>query len=92
MASANTETRVTPEPFVDAGEAAKFLSLPAARVLRLARQGVLPAHPIGNRRRVWRFRLSELGEWLSSAKNREESFRHASVRAKTVAARSLRRR
>jgi excisionase family DNA binding protein len=80
----------TVEPFVDAGEAAKFLSLPTARVLRLARQGALPAHPIGNQRRIWRFRLSELGEWLASTTNRESSFRHAPVRGKSVTASSFR--
>ena len=49
------------EPFVDADEAAKFLSLARRRVLELARAGNLPGHPIGDgARRVWRFRLSEL--------------------------------
>ena len=49
------------ESFVDAGEAAKFLSLSRRRVLELARTGKLPAYPIGEgSRRVWRFRLSEL--------------------------------
>jgi len=51
----------TPEAFVDAAEAAKFLSLTRRRVLDLVRAGKLPGHPIGNSaRRVWRFRLSEL--------------------------------
>jgi excisionase family DNA binding protein len=49
------------EHFVDADEAAKFLSLTRRRVLDLARSGKLPGHPIGDgARRVWRFRLSEL--------------------------------
>ena len=51
----------TPERFVDADEAARFLSLTRRRVLDLARSGRLPGHPIGDgARRVWRFRLSEL--------------------------------
>jgi hypothetical protein len=51
----------TPERFVDADEAAKFLSLTRRRVLDLARARKLPGHPIGDvARRVWRFRLSEL--------------------------------
>jgi len=50
------------ERFVDADEAARFLSLTRRRVLNLARSGRLPGHPIGDgARRVWRFRLSELG-------------------------------
>jgi hypothetical protein len=53
----------TPEVFVDADEAAKFLFLTRRRILELARTGKLPAHSIGNgARSVWRFRLSELGQ------------------------------
>jgi hypothetical protein len=56
-----------PERFVDADEAARFLSLRRARVLQLARAGVLPGHPLGSGiRRAWRFRLSELAQALSS--------------------------
>ena len=55
------------EPFVDATKAAQFLNLSRRRVLELARKGLIPAHPIGSgRRRVWRFRLSELASALSS--------------------------
>ena len=51
----------TPESFVDADEAAKFLSITRRRVLELARARRLPGHPIGDGSlRVWRFRLSEL--------------------------------
>jgi hypothetical protein len=51
----------TPESFVDAAQAAKFLSLKPRRLLHLARAGQLPAYPLGTGlRRVWRFRLSEL--------------------------------
>ena len=58
---AGGNTLKTPEPFVDAQEAGRFLSLRPRRVLELARKGVIPAHPIGEgSRKVWRFRLSEL--------------------------------
>jgi hypothetical protein len=51
----------TPERFVDADEAGRFLSLTRRRILDLARAKKLPAHPLGDgARRVWRFRLSEL--------------------------------
>lgn len=51
----------TPEPFVDAARAGAFLCLRLRRVLQLARQGAIPAHPLGDgQRKVWRFRLSEL--------------------------------
>jgi excisionase family DNA binding protein len=57
----------TPERFVDADEAAKFLSLTRRRVLELARARKLPGHPIGDgSRRVWRFRLSELSAAITS--------------------------
>jgi hypothetical protein len=55
------------EGFVDADEAGKFLSLNRRRILELARGGKLPAHPIGEgARRLWRFRLSELANAVSS--------------------------
>jgi Helix-turn-helix domain len=55
------------ERFVDADEAGKFLSLNRRRILELARSGKLPGHPVGDgTRRVWRFRLSELANAVSS--------------------------
>jgi hypothetical protein len=68
------------ERFVDAIEAGKFLHLRPRRVLELARQGAIPAHPLGSgERRVWRFRLSELASALCS---RGVDCAHAAVRAK----------
>jgi hypothetical protein len=55
------------EPFVDAIEAGAFLRLRPRRVLDLARHGTIPAYPVGSgKRRVWRFRLSELASALCS--------------------------
>lgn len=49
------------EGFVDAAKAAEFLTLRPRRVLEMARDGKLPAHPLGSgRRKTWRFLLSEL--------------------------------
>lgn len=60
-----TSQQQVPEPFVDAIQAAEFLSLRPRRVLELARQGAIPGHPLGSgERRVWRFRLSELASVL----------------------------
>jgi Helix-turn-helix domain len=57
----------TPERFVDADEAARFLSLTRRRVLDLARARKLPGHPIGDgARRIWRFRLTELAAAIAS--------------------------
>jgi hypothetical protein len=69
-----------PEAFVDAEEAGEFLRLRPRRVLELARQGVIPAYPLGGgQRRVWRFRLSELASALCS---RGVHCADAAVRAK----------
>ena len=49
------------ERFVDAKKAAEFVNLRPRRLLQLAREGSIPAYPIGNgQRRIWRFPLSEI--------------------------------
>jgi len=58
------------EPFIDAAEAAAFIKLHRKTLLRLAREGSIPAHPLtGNRRRIWRFLISELDAWARSRIN-----------------------
>jgi len=53
------------EPFVDAAAAGEFLGLHPVTVQRLARNGVLPGHPVQQgKRKHWRFLLTELREWL----------------------------
>ncbi|HWR13530.1 MAG TPA: helix-turn-helix domain-containing protein [Terriglobales bacterium] len=53
------------ECFVDATEAAKFLKINRRTLLHWARQGALPAHPLGHgSRKTWRFLVSELAHWL----------------------------
>jgi hypothetical protein len=57
------------EPFVDAAVVGDFLQLRRRRILELARQGVIPAYPLGTgSRRVWRFRLAEVAAALSSSR------------------------
>jgi hypothetical protein len=54
-------TPIQPEPFVDPTRGAAFLSIRPRQLLELARANVVPGYPIGRgKRRVWRFRLSEL--------------------------------
>lgn len=49
------------EPYVGPEEAAGFLELNRLKVIRMARSGILPAHPLGTgKRRQWRFKISEL--------------------------------
>jgi predicted DNA-binding transcriptional regulator AlpA len=50
-----------PEPFVNATAVAQFLAITRRQVFELARAGKIPAHPLlGTRRKVWRFKLSEV--------------------------------
>jgi excisionase family DNA binding protein len=52
--------------FLDADEASHFLGgLNARTVTRWAREGYLPAYPIGEgKRRLWRFLKSDLEAWM----------------------------
>lgn len=60
----------TLEHFVDATEAANFIGVKRRTSLKMARDGVIPAHPLGDGvRKQWRFRLSELDEWLRNRVN-----------------------
>jgi hypothetical protein len=53
---------MTPEPFVSAQEAAKFIGISRRFLTELARRGIGGAYPIGTGvlRKTWVFRLSEL--------------------------------
>lgn len=58
------------EPFVEAGEAAPFLRMSERHLKKLARQGIVPAHPRGDgQRRRWLFLLSELDAWMRGRVN-----------------------
>ena len=55
-----------PESYIDPQEAARFLSISPKTLTRLAREGLVPAHAIGDRtRRRWRFLKSELDTWMN---------------------------
>jgi predicted DNA-binding transcriptional regulator AlpA len=56
-----------PEPFVDSSAVAAFLCLERRQVLEMARRGAIPAYSasLGSRRRMWRFRLSEIADAMS---------------------------
>ncbi len=55
-------------PFLTAEEAAAFLGgLNSRTVARWAREGYLPAYPIGEgKRRLWRFLKADLEQWMLS--------------------------
>ena len=55
---------------MDPKAAAEFLGLDVKTITRWARQGYLPAHPLGEgKRKFWRFLEAELTEWLSAKTN-----------------------
>jgi excisionase family DNA binding protein len=65
----NSQLGVIPamEPYIEAGRAADYLSMSRKTLLKKARMGRLPAHPIGDgRKKMWRFRLSELDRWMQA--------------------------
>jgi excisionase family DNA binding protein len=58
------------EPFVDAERAAQFLAMSRKTLLAMARKGYLPGHSVGRgSRKVWRFRISELDQWMQPEVN-----------------------
>lgn len=58
--SSTREVPVGPE------DAARLLRMHPKTVIRKAREGKLPAHPVGRDRKRWHFYLSELDAWLRS--------------------------
>ena len=60
------------EYFVDAGEIARMLGLDRKTVQQMARDGVIPAYPLGEgTRKTWRFLPSEIHEWMQGRVNSE---------------------
>jgi excisionase family DNA binding protein len=58
------------EPYVDAKEGAIFLRVHAKTLMRLAREGIVPAYSFSEgTRRHWRFLISELDTWMKSKVN-----------------------
>jgi excisionase family DNA binding protein len=61
----NQSAHAHPEPYVSPEDAAAFLKINRLKIIRMARSGAVPAHPIGTtKRRQWRFRLSELDRYM----------------------------
>jgi excisionase family DNA binding protein len=55
------------EPLLDAEEAAAHLRVHPKTLMRMARNGVVPAIRIG---KYWRFRASTLDAWIGTSENR----------------------
>lgn len=59
-----------PEPYVDANQGASFLRIHPKTLMRLAREGKVPAYSFSEGdRRHWRFLISELDKWMKSKVN-----------------------
>lgn len=59
-----------PEPYVDAKGGAAFLRIHPKTLMRLAREGIVPAYSFSDGvRHHWRFLLSELDTWMRSRVN-----------------------
>jgi len=54
------------EPLIDSAAAAELLKVHRKTLERLALRGEVPGHKVG---KFWRFRASELDEWLRSGVN-----------------------
>lgn len=62
-------SKPTTRPLTPSG-AAEYLGLDVKTITRWARQGYLPAHPLGEgKRKFWRFLESELSSWLAARTN-----------------------
>jgi excisionase family DNA binding protein len=65
-----TESNSRPEPYVDAKEGAAFLRLHPKTLMRMAREGSVPAYSFNEgTRRHWRFLISELDKWMKTKVN-----------------------
>jgi hypothetical protein len=61
------------EPFVDASTVAAHLDITRRQVLEMTRRCVIPGYPmgIGSRRRVWRYKLSEIDVCLTTGSRKK---------------------
>jgi len=59
-----------PEPYVDVKRAASYLAVAVKTLNEWARLEKIPAYPWGDGlRKTWRFKLSELDEWMQGRIN-----------------------
>jgi hypothetical protein len=78
------------EPYVDASAVAQFLCITRRQVLELARAGKIPAHPLlGSRRKVWRFKLSEVDAAVPSGTRKPPPSREDGALAEGIPPRKM---
>jgi excisionase family DNA binding protein len=70
LLSQSGDANSRPEPYVDAQEGAAFLRIHPKTLMRLARDGNLPAYSFSEgTRRHWRFLISQLDKWMKAKVN-----------------------
>jgi hypothetical protein len=75
----------SPERFVGAIEAARFLGVHPKTLQKYSRSGLVPAHPFGEgTRKLWRYLLSELEIWLRARSTSSSSDRPSAIGLATV--------
>ncbi len=62
------KAKARPEPYVTADDVAEHLKITRRQALEMTRRGLLPASPlgVGEHRRVWRYKLSEVEAAIAS--------------------------
>ena len=83
--------RITQEGYVDADAVAAFLSVERRQVLEMTRKRIIPAYPlgVGQYRRVWRFKISEVDAAIASGIRKPSATNEDSVLAETPARRTM---
>jgi hypothetical protein len=75
------------EPFVDANAVAAHLTVTRRQILEMTRRGLIPGYPlgIGSKRRVWRYKLSEIDAVVTGEgwkKSPERAFCQSAISSK----------
>jgi excisionase family DNA binding protein len=70
LSTNSTHAPVIPEYFVDDVEIGQMLGIHHRTVQQMARDGNLPAYPLGGgKRKTWRFLRSQIHEWMQARVN-----------------------
>jgi hypothetical protein len=82
---------MTPEPYVTADDVAEHLKITRRQVLEMTRKGIIPAYPlgVGEYRRVWRFKISEVESAIASGTRRPTASHDNEVLVGTPARRTM---
>ena len=80
-----------PERFVTADDVAEHLKITRRQVLEMTRKAMIPAYPlgVGEYRRVWRFKISEVETAIASGTRRPSASHKDKVLADIPARRTM---